>query len=104
MNLAPNAKTQLLEALDLENLSPKEQEELLLEINELVLKGSMLRIVERMDDAARAEFHALMEGEPDEAALEAFLAARVPDADRIVAETVAELTDDILAVTGTNTK
>jgi len=94
--------TELLSALDLESLAPEEQEALLLELNEIVFRGSMVRLIERMDEKSRDEFAALMEGDADEEAVEAFLKERVPDADSAVAETVAELTDDILAVTGTN--
>ena len=96
--------TTLLEALDLESLAPEEQEALLLEINELVFKSSMARLIERMDDGMRDEFAKLMESDADEETVEAFLLANVPDADKAVAEAVAELTDDILAATGTNTK
>lgn len=94
--------TELLAALELESLAPAEQEALLLELNEIVFRGSMIRLMERMDEASRDEFAKLMESDADEETVEAFLKERVPDADSAVAETVAELTDDILAVTGTN--
>ena len=92
----------ILDALDFVALAPEEQEELLLDINELVFKGSMVRLVEHMDDGTREEFDALISRDPDEEELQAFLAERVPGADEIVAETVEELRDDILAVTGAN--
>lgn len=97
-----NTPDQLLSALEVENLDPQEQEALLLELNEIVFRGSMIRLIEKMDEKSREEFAVLMEGDADEKAVEAFLMERVPDADKAVAETVAELTDDILAVTGTN--
>jgi len=42
-----------------------------------------------------------MESDASEEEVEAFLTERVPDADLAVTETVAELTNDILAATGT---
>lgn len=91
---------QLFEALGLNELPGKEQEELMLDIEELVFKGSMLRLLEDMDERTKREFTELLDSEPSEAELEAFLAERVPDADQAVTDTIQELQDDILAVTG----
>ena len=93
----------LLEALDIADLPLEEQEAVLLEINELVFKGSMLRMIEQMDEATSEAFTALMDSDADEEAVEAFLTKNVPGADQAVLDTITELTDDILAVTGTNT-
>lgn len=93
----------VLAALDLEALPPEEQEAFLLELNAVIFKGSMIRIIERMDEETRDAFAALVDSGADEQAIGAFLQARVPDVDAAVTETVQELTDDILAVTGTNT-
>jgi len=92
------AAKSLLEVLDIEGLPPEEQEELLLELNELIFKGTLVRLIERMDDATRADFDDLMGGEPSEDQVMAFLQERVPDADQAVEEVVQELRDDILAV------
>lgn len=92
----------ILDALQFESLSESEQEALLIEISDLVFQGSLVRLVERMDDATREEFEQLMENETDDEAMEAFLRERVPGADKAVEEAVQELTDDILAETGTN--
>lgn len=93
--------SQVMEALQLSELPPEEQEALLLELNSLIFRGSMVRLIERMDEQTREDFARLVDGGVDEGALEAFLQERVPDADFAVAETVQELSDDILAVTGT---
>lgn len=93
----------LIDALDVAALPPEDQEALFLELHALVSQGSMIRLIERMDDATREEFVKLMDAGAEESAIESFLREKVPDADAAVAETVAELTDDILAVTGTNT-
>ncbi|HPG65176.1 MAG TPA: hypothetical protein PLE82_07550 [Saccharofermentans sp.] len=89
----------IAEALDLEALLPEEQEEILLELNSLVFKGSLLRLIERMDEKTKEDFNALMDTEPEEEMVLAFLESRVPDADKAVTETLEELTGDILAVT-----
>jgi hypothetical protein len=103
MTTNDTALTSLLDSLDLNELPPEEQEALLLELNSIVFRGSMVRLIERMDEGTRDEFANLVDSGADEEAIEAFLRSRVPDADRAVAETVQELSDDILAVTGTNT-
>ena len=100
--MTENPVAEILEALQLSELSPEEQEQMLLDINAIIYEGSMVRIVERMDEQTRADFEALMESDAEEEAMEAFLKERVPDADALVAETVKELTDDILS--GTDTK
>lgn len=100
--MTENPIAEILKALQMSELSPEEQEQMLLDINAIIYEGSMVRIVERMDEQTRADFEALMESDADEEAVEAFLKERVPDADALVAETVKELTDDILS--GTDTK
>lgn len=89
----------IAEALDLEALLPEEQEEILLELNSLVFKGSLLRLIERMDEKTKEDFNVLMDTEPEEEVVLAFLESRVPDADKAVTETLEELAGDILAVT-----
>ncbi len=90
----------LLEVLDIEGLPPEEQEDLLLELNELIFKGTFVKLLERMDDATKDDFDQLMSGEPSEDQVMAFLQERVPDADQAVEETIQELRDDILSVAG----
>jgi hypothetical protein len=65
----------------------------------LIFKGTLVRLIERMDEPSRDEFNALLDSNPSEDAIQEYIQANVPDADSAVAETVAELTDDILAVT-----
>lgn len=92
----------VMDALELSELPPEEQEALLLDLNSLVFEGSMVRLIERMDEKTRADFTTLVESDADEDAVESFLKERVPDADAVVAETMQEISDDILSVTGTN--
>lgn len=95
----PDPKT-LLDALGIQDLTPEEQEEMLLDLNELIYKGTMVRLIERMDEKTKADFDALMDRDADEEVVEKFLEERVPGADQAVEETVEELRNDILAVTG----
>ncbi|MES2225215.1 MAG: DUF5663 domain-containing protein [Patescibacteria group bacterium] len=90
----------LLKALDLTELPVEEQEELLLEFNSLVFEGTMLRLIDRMDEPTREAFEALLETDPSDDQVEAFLALKVPDVDSIVEETLADIRNDILSVTG----
>jgi len=97
-----NPITEVLEALQLSELSPEEQEQILLDINSIIYEGSMVRIIERMDEQTRTDFEALMESDAADEVVEAFLKERVPEADALVAEVVGELAGDILS--GTDTK
>ena len=92
--------SRVLNALQIGELPPQEQEALLLDLNSLIFRGSMVRLLERMDEHTRDEFVRLVDTAADEETIETFLRAHVQDADSAVAETVNEISDDILAVTG----
>lgn len=89
----------ILRALEIENLSSEEQEELLLDLGDLVFRGSMLRFIERMDDATRESFNTLLDRNASEQEITDFLQKHIPNADAVVEETLADLRSDILAVT-----
>ena len=59
--------TQVMDALDLNALLAEEQEALLLDLNSLIFRGSMVRLIERMDEGSREEFAKLMESDADDA-------------------------------------
>jgi len=90
---------EIAKALDLESLSIDEQEEIMLDLNALIFKGTMVRLVEAMEPEVRAKWCELVEEEASEAVMENFLKENVPNADLAVVEVVRELTSDILAVT-----
>lgn len=90
----------LLEALGIDALAPEEQEAMLLDLNELIFKGTLVRLIERMDEKIAKEYDALVERGAGEDEMLAFFQEKVPDADSAVTETVEELRNDILAVTG----
>lgn len=89
----------IIEALSIEGLPKAEQEELLLDLGDAIFRSSMLRMIERMDDATQADFEALLNRGASEDEVAAFIEARVPGADSAVQEAIDELRNDILAVT-----
>jgi hypothetical protein len=89
----------LLKALQLSELEPNEQEKILLDIDELIFKGTMIRIMEQMNEKSREKFTVLLESDSPEEDIEKFIEIHAPNADSAVIETIKELTDDMLAVT-----
>ena len=88
----------LIETLGLEKLSIEEQEAVLLSFGELVFKGTIVRILERMSEPDKEAFSKMLDGNPSEDEVMAYIKANVPDADKAVEEAIAEVTSDILAV------
>jgi len=87
------------EALEFDEMTPEEQEELMLDLSNLIYNGTMLRIMERMDEKYKDEFLELIDKGASQEELATFIEKNVPNADSAVEETVAELTSDILATT-----
>lgn len=92
----------VLSKLALDELPVEEQEAFLLELNDTITKGFLTRIIVKMDEKGQEELTLFMEQDPSEEELAAFLRARVPDADALVAETIQMVASDILASTGIN--
>ncbi|CAN5697030.1 hypothetical protein BH11PAT2_BH11PAT2_05100 [soil metagenome] len=90
----------ILTLLNIQELPSEEQEELLLDLTSLIFKGSLVRIIELMDSDTRDSFNSLMDTDPVEDEVEQFLTDNVPGADQAVQDTLDELRNDILAVTG----
>lgn len=86
---------EIIAALKVDELSESEQEEFLLELNDIVLKSTLARIIERMDDTTRDDFAALLDREASDDEVEAFLAERVPEAAGALDEAIADITSDI---------
>jgi Protein of unknown function (DUF5663) len=93
------SENKILQALDFQGLSTEDQEELLLDLNSLVFKGSLIRLMESMDEKTKDEFEALIDSDPDDEEVEAFIEKNVPDAGSALQETLEDITNDILAVT-----
>lgn len=88
----------LLEMLGLNAVSSEEQEEMLLTLSDIVFRGSLVRLVERMDDKARVDFANLCEKGASEEVVSTFLKERVPGGDSVVKETIDELASDVAAL------
>lgn len=91
--------TNIIDALSLFELPPEEQDLIMDDLNELVFKGSLIRMMELMKATVRDEFTTLIESEASEEEIDAFITKNVPNADKAISATLAEITDDILAVT-----
>jgi hypothetical protein len=89
----------VMDALHIFELPEEEQEELLNDINELIFKGTLIRLLERMDEKTRDEFSKLLDQDAPEEVIESFIEKHVVNADTAVEEAIIELRDDILAVT-----
>lgn len=96
---SPTPLDQIIQALDLASMTPEEQEKTMLDLNALIFRGSIMRMIEQMDEPTKEAFGKLVESDAAEEELQAFLTENVPQADQAVADTVAALTSDILAVT-----
>ncbi len=88
----------LLSELNISAYSKEEQEQLLAELSSVIFKGSLARLVERMDDKTREEFSELMDKKPEGDELVTFLRERVTGADDVILEVVKEITEDISAL------
>lgn len=89
----------IVQALDLNSMPLEDQEKVLSKLSELIFRGTMVRLYERMDDATRADFTALLERQASPEEVDTFLKERVPGAEKAAEEAVAALADDILSVT-----
>ncbi len=94
-----NSPTEILiDALHLSAYTPQEQEQLLVDVSDTIFKGTLVRIIERMDSTTRDDFNALMENDADGEGVATFLKERVPKSDEATLEAVREVTADIAAL------
>lgn len=100
--MTQNSINTILDALDVEALEENEKEEILIELNEVIFRGTLLRLFEMMDIDTRDKYLALVEANVGEEEIETFLRENVPSAGDAFTETVDELADDILTGIGTN--
>lgn len=100
MTPSPTREESLIDALGFNELEATEQEALMLDLSQLIFKGSLLRMFETLDEATKGELESLLATNPSDEEMEAFLAEKVPGSEQAIAETVEELTSDILAITG----
>ncbi|MDO8623826.1 MAG: hypothetical protein Q7R54_00510 [bacterium] len=92
------ATSNILSALHLELLTPREQEEILLTLGDIVFRGTLVRLIERMDEKTRDDFAALLAANASPEKVEEFLKKRVPGGESSAAETLSDLASDLRAV------
>ncbi len=102
MDVQTLLQTHILKLLDLQNLSEQQKTELLTHMGEVVQDRITDRIVESLSAEERAEFDALLDRNAAEQEVEAFLRAKIPDMESIVAEEVllfkAQMVDDVATI------
>ena len=89
----------ILKALDVKELSSAERDEILSDLNDIVFKGTLLRLIEEMNETTRSQFEYMLAIDSSEEEIRTFIQKNLPDAYSAVIDTLAELTGDILAVT-----
>lgn len=89
----------VLDALGMKHLTEEQQQSLLLDMQSLIFKGSVVRMLEQMTETEKDAFNAFLETNPSEEAMMDYLEGQVPSAKEAILDTIAELKSDILAVT-----
>ena len=75
--------------LGISDLSPEEQQALIVQFGEVALKAATISVLEKMPEGKRAEFATLSET-ADPASLRSFLDAAVPEHEAVAKAAVAE--------------
>ena len=96
--MEPTSKD-IISKLRIDELLPEEQEELLNDLDELIFKATLVRLIENMDEETQDAFNLLLEKDTGEEEIDSFLKEKVPNADQLMQEAMTEITSDILAVT-----
>ncbi len=85
----PNQSIQddILKELQIDQLPPEKQEEVLTAMTELLLKRLTVRVLEKLDEKQQEEFGQVSAGgDPDK--INQFFAANVPDYEKIIQEEI----------------
>ncbi len=88
----------IFDALHLTELPEVEQEQIILDLNDLIFQGTIVRLLEQMDEKTQDQFTKLLDLDASEEEVSAFVQKHVPNSHEAIKDTVAELTEDILAV------
>jgi predicted nucleotidyltransferase len=89
----------ILTALEIDLMTPEEQAEIMIDLGNLIHRGTMIRIMEEMPETDKEELHTLMEKGSSEEEIVTYIYKHLPNTDSLVQEVLTEITDDILAVT-----
>ena len=73
-------------ALELENLSPEERQEILIRVGTVIYQNVLMRVMELITDEEQNEFEKILDnnGKPEE--IFSFLKNKVPDFEKIIEE------------------
>ena len=85
----------LFQALGLEKLDPKKQEELAAKVTELVLKRVFLATLEKLDDDGKEKYEQLVEQNTSPELMEQFLNAHIPNYSQFVEKIISELGEEM---------
>lgn len=94
-----NSPQDILEALGVQDLTEEEQQNMLLDLQSLLFRGSIIRMLEQMNEQQKNAFNEYLEVNPSEEDMMAYLEKNVPDAEGAIRDTLSELKNDILAST-----
>ena len=95
-------KQDIFDAINMHSLPQEEQEEFLIDLQSLVYKNTLVRLIERMDEATKEDFNTFLTTNPDEDAVLAYIYKKIPDADALVDQVIAQMQNDILLAESTS--
>jgi hypothetical protein len=96
----PTYMAQIANALEFDRMSQEEQEDTMVEISNLIFQGTMIKVMELMSEEDKNGLFALEDSQASEESITEYINAHVPNSDSLVKETIDDLVNDILAVTG----
>lgn len=89
----------IINILGIQTLPDERKIEIVKQATDLVQQRLLIRVMRSLEDSKRVEFESLMQA-PDQAKLEAFLAANVPDFNAWMAEEVSRIKQELANLAG----
>ncbi len=80
-------------ALDIEGLSPEEQQEIILRVGGIIYQNVLMRVMETMSDTDQDEFEKLLDNNAAPEDVFTFLNEKVPDFEKIIDEEAKKFND-----------
>ncbi|OGG72349.1 hypothetical protein A3E65_02350 [Candidatus Kaiserbacteria bacterium RIFCSPHIGHO2_12_FULL_56_13] len=87
----------LIAVLNLHQYPAKEQEELLIALGNAAFRGTLARLIQKMNEKARVDFSALLARNASPEEVDTFLKERVQGAEEATADTLSDLASDLKA-------
>lgn len=88
----------IIKELGLETLAPEKQDEAMMTLGKIIYQGILAKVLERLSDDEAKEFDALIaknQSNPDNDEVFAFLQAKIPDIDKLIANEARETKEKI---------